>query len=134
MHLAAALGIAPQPAACARQAATTLAAKSAAFAGIVKIGRTHLQDATPLTLGQEFSGYVAQLEHAEAVISVRAALALPAGHRRHGGRHRPQHASGVRRPRRGRTRRRTAACPLSVRPTSSPRWPHTTAWSPRTAR
>src|SRR5947199_3581530 len=33
--------------------------KSAAFEGIVKIGRTHLQDATPLTLGQEFSGYVA---------------------------------------------------------------------------
>jgi fumarate hydratase, class II len=42
----------------------TLAAKSEAFRDIVKIGRTHLQDATPLTLGQEFSGYVAQLEHA----------------------------------------------------------------------
>ena len=42
----------------------TLDAKAHAFAGIVKIGRTHLQDATPLTLGQEFSGYVAQLEHA----------------------------------------------------------------------
>jgi fumarate hydratase class II len=39
-----------------------LAAKSEAFAGIVKIGRTHLQDATPVTLGQEFSGYAAQLE------------------------------------------------------------------------
>ena len=50
----------------------TLAAKSRAFEGIVKIGRTHLQDATPLTLGQEFSGYVAQLDHAEA--HVRAAL------------------------------------------------------------
>jgi fumarate hydratase class II len=37
--------------------------KSEAFADIVKIGRTHLQDATPLTLGQEFSGYVAQLSH-----------------------------------------------------------------------
>ena len=44
---------------------TTLAKKSADFAAIVKIGRTHLQDATPLTLGQEFSGYVAQLAHAE---------------------------------------------------------------------
>ncbi len=43
----------------------TLAQKSKDFAGIVKIGRTHLQDATPLTLGQEFSGYVAQLEHGE---------------------------------------------------------------------
>ena len=68
MHLAAALGIAQrlQPARARLQAA--LAAKSAAFAGIVKIGRTHLQDATPLTLGQEFSGYVAQLAHAGEVI------------------------------------------------------------------
>ena len=41
----------------------TLSTKAAAFSGIVKIGRTHLQDATPLTLGQEFSGYVAQLDH-----------------------------------------------------------------------
>jgi len=46
----------------------TLAHKSDAFAAIVKIGRTHLQDATPLTLGQEFSGYVAQLGHAEAAL------------------------------------------------------------------
>jgi|SRR5688572_13014843 len=41
----------------------TLAAKAQAFDAIVKIGRTHLQDATPLTLGQEFSGYAAQLDH-----------------------------------------------------------------------
>ena len=41
----------------------TLAAKAEAFAAIVKIGRTHLQDATPLTLGQEISGWVAQLDH-----------------------------------------------------------------------
>ncbi len=46
----------------------TLEQKSRAFAAIVKIGRTHLQDATPLTLGQEFSGYVAQLEHAQAAL------------------------------------------------------------------
>ena len=50
----------------------TLDEKAAEFAGIVKIGRTHLQDATPLTLGQEFSGYVAQLDHGER--HVRAAL------------------------------------------------------------
>lgn len=43
----------------------TLASKAQEFSGIVKIGRTHLQDATPLTLGQEFSGYVAQLEQAD---------------------------------------------------------------------
>jgi fumarate hydratase class II len=41
----------------------TLRAKSEAFMDVVKIGRTHLMDATPLTLGQEFSGYVAQLDH-----------------------------------------------------------------------
>ena len=41
----------------------TLAAKSRDFMDIVKIGRTHFMDATPLTLGQEFSGYVAQLDH-----------------------------------------------------------------------
>lgn len=41
----------------------TLAAKAEAFADIVKIGRTHLQDATPLTLGQEISGWVAMLDH-----------------------------------------------------------------------
>jgi fumarate hydratase class II len=41
----------------------TLKAKSEAFMNVVKIGRTHLMDATPLTLGQEFSGYVSQLDH-----------------------------------------------------------------------
>ena len=42
----------------------TLDKKSGEFTGIVKTGRTHLMDATPLTLGQEFSGYVSQLDHA----------------------------------------------------------------------
>jgi len=46
----------------------TLLGKSEAFADIVKTGRTHLQDATPLTLGQEFSGYVDQLDHCMAAI------------------------------------------------------------------
>jgi fumarate hydratase class II len=50
----------------------TLEAKAEAFSGIIKIGRTHLQDATPLTLGQEFSAYAAQLAHGEQ--HVRAAL------------------------------------------------------------
>ena len=54
----------------------TLDAKAQAFAGIVKIGRTHLQDATPLTLGQEISGWVAQLDH--GIAAVRATL--PAMH------------------------------------------------------
>ena len=51
---------------------STLAQKAAEFNDIVKIGRTHLQDATPLTLGQEFSGWVAQLAHGER--HVQAAL------------------------------------------------------------
>ena len=49
-----------------------LAAKAAAFADIVKIGRTHLQDATPLTLGQEFSAYAVQVEN--AIARIEAAL------------------------------------------------------------
>ena len=49
--------------------ATTLEAKAQAFADIVKIGRTHLQDATPLTLGQEISGWAAQLRHGEQHVS-----------------------------------------------------------------
>jgi fumarate hydratase class II len=52
----------------------TLDAKATAFADIVKIGRTHLQDATPLTLGQEISGWVAQLGHGQRAI----AASLPA--------------------------------------------------------
>ncbi len=47
----------------------TLAGKASAFADIVKIGRTHLQDATPLTLGQELSGWVAQLDYGLAAIA-----------------------------------------------------------------
>jgi fumarate hydratase, class II len=50
----------------------TLAQKAHDFDDIVKIGRTHLQDATPLTLGQEFSGYAAQLAHGEK--HIRGAL------------------------------------------------------------
>ncbi|MBP0902531.1 class II fumarate hydratase [Mariniflexile gromovii] len=46
-----------------KQLRNTLKKKSEAFKNVVKIGRTHLMDATPLTLGQELSGYVAQLDH-----------------------------------------------------------------------
>src|SRR5262249_54303570 len=81
MHVAAAGALAQDvlPALATLRAA--LAAKAEAFAGIVKIGRTHLQDATPLTLGQEFSGYVAQLDLAEGAIraALPAALELAAG-------------------------------------------------------
>ncbi len=59
-----------------------LDAKATAFADIVKIGRTHLQDAVPLTLGQEFSGYVAQLDDRPGADRAGAARPLRAGDRR----------------------------------------------------
>jgi fumarate hydratase class II len=68
MHVAAALEISQQLLPAVAQLHDTLEQKSIEFDSIVKIGRTHLQDATPLTLGQEFSGYVAQLAFAESLI------------------------------------------------------------------
>ena len=68
MHVAAVAGIRQKLLPSLRTLRATLQMKSDTFAGVVKIGRTHLQDATPLTLGQEFSGYVAQLDLAEAAI------------------------------------------------------------------
>ena len=73
MHIAAARAVEHDLLPRLERLEATLAAKAEAFAGIVKIGRTHLQDATPLTLGQEFSGYVEQLAQSEAAIE----LALP---------------------------------------------------------
>ncbi len=72
MHIAAAEEAVARllPAAAALRA--TLQSKASAFADIVKIGRTHLQDATPLTLGQEISGWVAQLDL--AIVAIRSAL------------------------------------------------------------
>ncbi len=77
MHLAAAHSINHHllPALVALRA--TLAEKSEAFADIVKIGRTHLQDATPLSLGDEFSGYVAQLDQAQTHLQNTMALLCP---------------------------------------------------------
>ena len=77
MHLAAALGITRRLLPGLDRLYAALAAKSEAFAAIVKIGRTHLQDATPLTLGQEFSGYVAQLAQARAGIAHALAAVYP---------------------------------------------------------
>jgi fumarate hydratase class II len=65
MHVAAVDGIRNRLQPSLMKLKATLAGKAEAFADIVKIGRTHLQDATPLTLGQEFSGYAAQLEQGD---------------------------------------------------------------------
>lgn len=68
MHVAASLNIRQGLLPALRKLRSTMEEKSAAFQNIVKIGRTHLQDATPLTLGQEFSAYAAQLDYAESMI------------------------------------------------------------------
>ncbi|HWQ37768.1 MAG TPA: class II fumarate hydratase [Burkholderiales bacterium] len=72
MHVAAVRGLHDWLVPSLRRLRDTLGAKTTEFADIVKIGRTHLQDATPLTLGQEFSGYVSQLEH--GIAHVQASL------------------------------------------------------------
>lgn len=63
MHIAAYKKIVENTIPGVKQLRDTLEKKSKEFASVVKIGRTHLMDATPLTLGQEFSGYVSQLNH-----------------------------------------------------------------------
>ncbi|CAI8372591.1 MAG: Fumarate hydratase class II [Rhodobiaceae bacterium UBA7378] len=72
MHIAAAEEAAGRLVPALEHLHQALAAKSDAWQGIVKIGRTHLQDATPLTLGQEFSGYATQLKY--GLERVRASL------------------------------------------------------------
>jgi fumarate hydratase class II len=73
MHIAAAEEVVNRLLPAVDRLRATLASKAAAFSDIVKVGRTHLQDATPLTLGQEISGWVAQLDQSRAAI----ASALP---------------------------------------------------------
>jgi fumarate hydratase class II len=81
MHVAAAQAVMQALLPALAKLRGTLTIKSRDFVDIVKIGRTHLQDATPLTLGQEFSGYVAQLEFAEHAIksALPGLLQLAAG-------------------------------------------------------
>ncbi|MBS1140864.1 MAG: fumarase [Proteobacteria bacterium] len=77
MHVAAVTAIARKLLPAIGQLATALEEKSTEFAGIIKIGRTHLQDATPLSLGQEFSGYVAQLRQAETLVAASLSSLYP---------------------------------------------------------
>ena len=63
MHIAAYQKVVQHTLPAVKRLQKTLAAKAEAFADVVKIGRTHLMDATPLTLGQEFSAYAAQLDY-----------------------------------------------------------------------
>ena len=76
-----------------------LARKEAEFADVVKAGRTHLMDAVPVTLGQEFSGYARQVELGRARVLQAAAGRRRAAAGRHRRRHRPQRRTRVRRAR-----------------------------------
>jgi fumarate hydratase class II len=80
MHVAAAAALREAVIPSMARLRDALREKAVAFRDVVKIGRTHLQDATPLTLGQEFSGYVSQLDHglahAEAALPHLLELAL----------------------------------------------------------
>ena len=67
------------------------------FDGVVKSGRTHLMDATPVTLGQEFGGYAAQVRYGIERLRLGAAPGGRAAARRHRGRHRHQQPAGLRR-------------------------------------
>lgn len=69
MHIAAADAVTHRLLPALKQLHDVFAQKSKDFAKVIKIGRTHLMDATPLTLGQEFSGYVAQLGYAEKSVN-----------------------------------------------------------------
>jgi fumarate hydratase, class II len=77
MHIAAARGIVADLIPALSELHRALRQKEKAFAKIVKIGRTHTQDATPLTLGQEFSGYAAQVESAMARLRVAVKELFP---------------------------------------------------------
>ncbi len=81
MHVAAATAIQNQLLPAVKLLAKSLEDKAAAWDKIVKIGRTHLQDATPIRLGQEFSGYASQLHHAEERLhrALHALSELPIG-------------------------------------------------------
>ena len=72
MHIAAAEEINNSLVPALEKLGAALAEKSKSFEDIIKIGRTHLQDATPLTLGQEFSGYTAMVEN--SIRRVKGAL------------------------------------------------------------
>ena len=112
VHLAVALG--DRTTICCRRCELlhkALRRKQRAFAKVVKSGRTHLMDATPVTLGQEFGGYATQIEDGITRLRRHAAAGVQPAARRHRRRHRNQRAEAVcgpRDPTAGRTNRAAA--------------------------
>ena len=99
MHLAALDEATNQLLPALKQLERSFARKAKTFKDIVKSGRTHLMDAVPVTLGQEFAGYAAQIRLGQERIEAALVARRPDPARRHRHRHRPQHASEVRRAR-----------------------------------
>ena len=104
-------------------------AKAAQFADVVKAGRTHLMDAVPVTLGQEFGGYAAQVRLGVAADRVDAAAGRPDPARRDRDRDRAQHPPRVRRQGPREARRRRPACRSPARSTRSRPRATATRWS-----
>ena len=90
--------------------------RSEEWAGIVKIGRTHLMDAVPVTLGQEFGAWARQVELGQRAAARRAAAAAAAAAGRHRGRHRAQPPPGFRRASSARSSPSAPACAFTPNP------------------
>ena len=100
MHIAAVEQLRARLFPAVRRLRDTLARKAEAYRDVVKIGRTHLQDAVPLTLGQEISGWVSQLDHALAHLEAahaRTSTSWPSAAPRSAPASTPRRASGRRR-------------------------------------
>ncbi len=95
IHIAAVDGISGRLIPSLQALAEALGAKASEFADIVKSGRTHLMDATPVTLGQEFGGWSAQVGKGAERLVDRAPRARRARPGRHRGRHRDQRPGGI---------------------------------------
>lgn len=131
MHVAAAVGLSRHLLPALDALHDSLQERSQAFSGVIKLGRTHLQDATPITLGQEFSGYVAQLAHARARVheAVHWLCPLAIGGTAVGTGLNTQSSARAWPP----NWPAATKCRLKARTTSSPPWPRTMRWWPHTA-
>ncbi len=124
IHVSAYLAIVEDLEPALREAARLAgAARPRSSTRVVKIGRTHLQDAVPVRLGQEFGGYAQQIRERPRPPRLGQAAARRAGPRRHRGRHRPQRPAGLLRAGDRRHRRGHRPAPSARPPTSSRRWP-----------
>ncbi|GMA18013.1 hypothetical protein GCM10025862_37470 [Arsenicicoccus piscis] len=128
MHIAVGLEVSEQLVPAVTTLRDALHAKAEAFADVVKVGRTHLQDATPITLGQEIGGWVAQLDFALADVehAQQASCSSPSAAPPSVPASTPTPTSA---PRPRSTSRRRPGWRSARLTTPSPRWPPTTRWS-----